>query len=881
MEGREIRASFLRFFEERQHRVVPSSSLIPPPESGLLLTNAGMNQFIPYFLGHANPPYPRAVTCQKVMRTKDIEIVGRDARHETFFEMLGNFSFGDYFKTDAIRWAHELVTEVWGIDHDLLWVTVFEQDDEAIAGWVDGVGLAPDRIVRRGFLDAEGELANYWHTHTAGPGGPCSEIFIDRGPKYGPEGGPDVDEERFMEIWNLVFIQDQVDDRLEVVGSLPAKNVDTGSSLERVAMLLQGAENVFETDLLRPLLEVGESLSGKTHGHDPAHDVSLKILAEHGRATTFLIADGVQPSNEGRGYVLRRMLRRIVLHAGRLGIEHDVTLPIIGRVVEMFGATYPELVENRAYVEQVAESEEERFAGTLRQGMALFDAEVVRSEPGSRIPGDVVFKLHDTFGFPKELTRELAEDAGLEIDEDLFEALMAEQRERAKRSARKGRADEELAAVAAESGKSEFVGYGSTESDARVLALLGHDGRKDVVSEGDEVRFVLDRTPFYAESGGQVGDQGLVRGEAGTVRVLDAQFGPGDVIVHTGVVESGELRAGEEVHGEVDAGRREATARAHTATHIVHWTLKHLLGEHARQAGSLVGPGRLRFDFPHHAPVGWTALEEAEGIANDKTSSDDQVTIYETTFDEARNQGAIALFGEKYGDFVRVVEVGDYSVELCGGTHVHHSGEVGTVHILHEGSIGAGMRRVEAVVGPDAVREIILERDLLRAVAEALGTDPKGALERARHYVERVKQLEAEQGRKDREQQRGVAEQLASDPGVVAGARLVALQHDAPADELRTLAQDVANRLENPEGAAVVLATGQDGKALLVAAASPNLQARGVTAPALLDPAAKIVGGGAGGKPGLAFSGGPKGEAFAEALRAIEPRLEELLRDGD
>ena len=880
MEGREIRASFLRFFEEREHRVVPSSSLIPPPESGLLLTNAGMNQFIPYFLGHAPAPFARATTDQKCFRALDIDNVGHTARHLTFFEMLGNFSFGDYFKAEAVAWAHELVTERWGIEADRLWVTVFEEDAEAQEAW-NAVGLPAPRIVKRGKFDDSGEFANFWSTHAPGPCGPCSEIFVDRGPRFGPDGGPDVDEERFIEIWNLVFIQDETDDGVNVVGELPAKNIDTGSGLERVATVLQDADSVFETDLLRPLLEVAESLSGRTHGRDERADVSLKVIAEHGRATTFLIADGVQPSNEGRGYVLRRMLRRVVSHARRLGIERDVMPALVDRTVELFGHAHPELVENRAYVEQVAASEEDRFAGTLRQGMALLDAEVERSVPGSRIAGDVVFKLHDTFGFPKELTRELAEDAGLEIDDERFEELMAEQRERAKRSARKGRADEELASVAAEAGKTEFVGYASTEADARLVALLDDGGRKDVASEGDEVRFVLDRTPFYAESGGQVGDQGLLRSDAGTIRVLDAQFGPGDVIVHTGIVESGEVRAGEEVHGRVDGERREATARAHTGTHIVHWTLKHLLGEHARQAGSLVGPGRLRFDFPHHSPVGWTALEEAEGIANDKTSSDDQVTIYETTFDEARNQGAIALFGEKYGDFVRVVEVGDYSVELCGGTHVHHSGEVGTVHILHEGSIGAGMRRVEAVVGPDAVREINLERDLLRAVAEALGTDPKGALERARHYVERVKQLEAEQGRKDREQQRGVAEQLASDPGVVAGARLVALQHDAPADELRTLAQDVANRLENPDGAAVVLATGQDGKALLVAAASPNLQARGVTAPALLDPAAKIVGGGAGGKPGLAFSGGPKGEAFAEALRAIEPRLEELLRDGD
>ena len=879
MEGREIRASFLRFFEERDHRVVSSSSLIPPPESGLLLTNAGMNQFIPYFLGHAKAPFPRAVTAQKVFRALDIENVGHTDRHLTFFEMLGNFSFGDYFKRDAVAWAHELVTGVWGIDPERLWATVYTEDDEAVAAW-GAVGMPDSRIVRRGKVDEHGELANYWSTHAAGPGGPCSEIFVDRGARFGPEGGPDVDEERFMEIWNLVFIQDQVDADLNLIADLPARNVDTGSSLERVATVLQDVDNVFETDLLRPLLEVAESLAGITHGADERADVSLKVIAEHGRATAFLIADGVQPSNEGRGYILRRMLRRVVSHARRLGIERDVTPPIVERTTELFGDSYPELMANRAYIEQVATSEEERFAGTLRQGMALFDAEVDRAEAGARIPGDAVFKLHDTFGFPKELTRELAEDAGLEIDDERFEALMTEQRERAKRSARKGRADEELAGVAAEAGRTEFVGYVSTESEAHVVALLDDDGRREVASEGDDVRFVLDRTPFYAESGGQVGDRGLVRGGTGTVRVLDAQFGPGDVIVHTGVVESGEIRAGDEVHGEVDAERREATARAHTATHIVHWTLKHLLGEHARQAGSLVGPGRLRFDFPHHAAVGWSALEEAEGIANARTSSDDQVTIYETTFDEARNQGAIALFGEKYGDFVRVVEVGDYSVELCGGTHVHHSGEVGTVRVLHEGSIGAGMRRVEAVVGPDAIREINVERDLLRAVAEVLGSDPKGALDRARHYVERVKQLEAEQGRKDREQQRSVAEQLATSSGLVAGAKLVATPHDAPADELRALAQDVANRLENPKGAAVVLATGRDGTALLVAASSPNLQARGVTAPALLDPAAKIVGGGAGGKPGLAFSGGPKGEAFVEALNAVEPRLKELLGDG-
>jgi alanyl-tRNA synthetase len=869
MEGRRIRETFLRFFEERGHRVVPSSSLIPPPESGLLLTNAGMNQFIPYFLGHARAPFPRAVTAQKVFRALDIENVGHTARHLTFFEMLGNFSFGDYFKRESCGWGFELVTETWGIDPDRLWVTVFETDDETIDVWLD-IGVPRERIVRRGTED------NFWWTHAAGPAGPCSEIYVDRGARFGQAGGPAVDEERHVEIWNHVFMQDEVDDEMTILRELPAKNIDTGASIERVAMVLQDVDNLFETDLMRPMLAVAESLAGATHGADERTDVSLKVIAEHGRATTFLIADGVLPSNEGRGYLLRRMLRRVVSHARRLGIEKDVMPPLVERTVELFGDAYPELVENRAYVEQVAASEEERFGATLRQGMTLFEQEVGRAGGGA-VSGDVVFKLHDTFGFPKELTRELAEDAGLEIDDAGFEALMTEQRERAKRAAKRGRAEEELAAIAGEAGRTEFLGYGGLEADATLVALLGEGGRVPTADEGQEVRFVLDRTPFYAESGGQIGDQGIVRGPGGAIRVVDAQLGPGDVIVHTGVVDSGEVGEGQEVHGEVDPERREATARAHTATHIVHWTLKHLLGEHARQAGSLVGPGRLRFDFPHHSPVGWDALEQAEEIANAKTSADEQVTIYETTFDEAKNQGAIALFGEKYGEFVRVVEVGDYSIELCGGTHVHHTGHIGTVRILHEGSIGAGMRRVEAVVGSEALREINLERELLRAVAETLGTDPKSAAERARQLVERVKRLESEQGKQDRDQRKVVADEFAGSAVEVAGARLVARAHDAAPDELRALAQDVANRLENEGGAAVVLVSGREGKALLAAAVSKRLQDRGVTAPELLRPAAEIVDGGAGGKPGLAFSGGPRGDAAPQALAAIEPRLRELL----
>jgi alanyl-tRNA synthetase len=869
MRGAEIRESFLRFFEERGHKRVPSSSLIPPPESGLLLANAGMNQFIPYFLGHARAPFPRATSVQKSFRTVDIDNVGRTARHLTLFEMMGNFSFGDYFKRESCAWGYELVTEVWGIDPGRLWMTVFETDDEAIEIWED-IGIPKDRIIRRGTAD------NYWWTHAAGPAGPCSEIYVDRGPRFGAEGGPAVDEERHIEIWNHVFMQDEVDDKMQIVGELPDKNIDTGASLERVAVVLQDVDNIFETDIMRPLLEVAEELAGVPHGKDDRTDASLKVIAEHGRATTFLIADGVLPSNEGRGYVLRRMLRRVVSHARRLGIEREVMPSLVGTTVEHFGDAYPELIENRAYVEQVAASEEERFAGTLRQGMALFESESAGAR--GRLSGDVVFKLHDTFGFPRELTAELATEAGLELDESRFDELMAEQRERAKRAAKRGRTGEDIARVAAETGRTEFLGYQTLESDGRVVALLGEAGRVEVAEEGDEVRVVLDRTPFYAESGGQIGDHGFLRTPTGLVRVGDTQLGPGETIVHSGVVQAGEVREGDEARAEVDQVRREATTRAHSATHIVHWTLRHVLGEHARQAGSLVAPGRLRFDFPHHAAVPPDLLEQAEELANTRVAEDAPVRIYETTFEEAKNQGAIALFGEKYGDFVRVAEIGDYSVELCGGTHVIHTGNIALIRILGEGSIGAGMRRVEALVGPDALREVNAERALLGDVLEALGTgDRYAAPERIRTVLEQNRRLQAELAavRKRNVAERGQG--IASEALDVAGARFVTRREDLAADELRDVAANAASRLEGPGGAAVVLGSAAGGRALLVAACSPNIVARGAAAPALLAPAAAAIGGGAGGKPTLGTAGGPKGEAVDQALGVMPARLEELL----
>ena len=873
MDGAQIRETFLSFFEEREHTRVRSSSLIPPPESGLLLTNAGMNQFIPFFLGRSDAPYPRAVTSQKVMRTNDIENVGHDARHLTFFEMLGNFSFADYFKADAIAWAHELVTERYDIEHDRLWVTIYEDDEESASAWMDRAGVAPERIVRRGKLDAEGELANYWHTHAAGPAGPCSEIFVDRGSSYGPDGGPDVDEERFMEIWNLVFIQEQIDAEGTVVAPLPGKNVDTGSSLERVATILQGVDNVFETDLFRPILEVAERLSGRRHGQDPRDDVSLKIVAEHGRATAFLIADGVQPSNEGRGYILRRMLRRAVSHARRLGIEGAVLDPVITSVVEGFGDAYPELRENEAFVRQVADSEEGRFKATLDRGLVLFEEARGRAE-GGRVAGPDAFKLSDTFGFPIELTVELAADAGLQVDEQGFRELLEEQRARARAAVKKVEIGLDAGAVP----PTEFVGYGHPEAEATISMVLdaGH-GELEAAQEGDEVSLFLGRTPFYAEAGGQVGDQGEIRTETGTVRVRDTQWaGPGS-IMHIGTVASGEVRTGQEAIAEIDRQRRDSTARAHTSTHVVHWTLKQILGEHARQAGSLVAPGRLRFDFPHPSSVPVETLEQAELEANRLLARDDAPNIFETSMSEAKALGATMLFDEKYGDVVRVVEIGDYSRELCGGTHVERTGRIGVLRILHEGSIGAGMRRVEALVGLDALREINTERALLRDLVAALGSkDPAAALDHARRVIEENKRLKNELGRLGQQQSAGRVDEIVANAVSVDGVRLVHTVTDADADALRDLALKAVEKLGGQ--AAVVLGSIQGGKALLVAACSKALTERGVTAPALLEQAASVIGGGAGGKPGLGFAGGKLAEAVVPAVGSMPARLEELLR---
>jgi alanyl-tRNA synthetase len=883
MQGAEIRRKFLTFFEERGHRVVPSSSLIAPIP-GLLLTNAGMNQFVPYFLGLEDPPYPRAASCQKCFRTGDIENVGHTARHLTFFEMLGNFSFGDYFKREAIAWAFELITDGYGIDPDRIWATVYETDDDAVRYWGE-VGVPESRIDRRGKVDTSGEPANFWWTHTAGPCGPCSEIFIDRGPKYGPDGGPAVDEERFLEIWNLVFMQNECDEHSNVIADLPKKNIDTGSSLERVALVLQGVDTVFETDLLRPLIETAEHLIGKRYGRDERDDVSFRILAEHGRATTFLIADGVLPSNEGRGYVLRRMLRRLVTHARRLGTDRPLMEALVDTTIEVMGDAYPELRANQAFIHQVAASEEERFGGTYRQGIHLFEAEAERSKSSTSttFPGEAAFKLHDTYGFPVESTIELAAEEGLAVDTERFAELMEEQRRRAREASKKGDpAEGALGEVAAVTGPTEFLGYERLASEGRVVGLLSDGARVEVAGERRPVRLILDRTPFYAEGGGQIGDAGTIRTPEGVVEVSDTRAGPGGIIVHHGRVVSGEVRQGQEARAEVDAERRAATARSHTATHVLHHTIRHFLGEHARQAGSLVAPGRLRFDFSHYEAVPRHSLEEVEYLANRRLADDSAVRAYETTLEFAREQGAIALFGEKYGHLVRVVEVGDYSIELCGGTHVHHTGEVALLRLISEGSIGSGLRRVEALTGPDALKQVNVERRLLEEVMEAVGAgEPTAAPERVRQAVARIKTLESELGKIRKAERAREVERLARQAVDVGGVALVVAQLDGQgADDLRETALALRERLEPKRHGAVVLASAGGGRALLVAACTNDLVARGITAPALLDKAAKTVGGKAGGKPTLGFGGGGQAAALPEALASIPDRLAALLSAG-
>jgi alanyl-tRNA synthetase len=853
MDSTHLRRVWNGFWADRQHTIVPSASLIPTHPTAPMFTNSGMMQFVPYFLGEEKPPYdpPRAASIQKSVRVggklNDLDIIGRSIRHLSMFEMLGNFSFGDYFKVDAIRWAWELATEGFGMEPDRLWVTVHINDDEAADIWHDEVGFPVEKIQR---FDKD----NFWEMGDTGPCGPCSELFLDRGPAYGPEGGPEnpAAEDRYVEFWNLVFTQffRQPDGSLT---DLPRRNVDTGAGFERILTILNGLGSLFETDVLLPIVEAAQSVTGLRLGADERGDHILRLVADHTRTMTFLVNDGVIPSNEDRGYVLRRIIRRAVRFAYLAGVERAVTPTLIEATVDTMGEAYPDLRANRTTITDIVGREEERFRATLARGLTILDAAL--EEQPRQVPGDLAFQLHDTFGFPLEVTQEIAGERGVEVDVARFEALMAEQRARAKAAARKADHYEHLDTyqdVLDRFGATDFVGRQETEVKSTVLALVGDS-------------LFLDRSPFYAEQGGQIGDTGWVTTDSGRARVIDTTYAlPGLHRHHLAHVE-GTVEPGQEALAAIDADRREHIRRNHTGTHVIHWAIREVLGKHVKQQGSLVAPDRLRFDFGPADPLTPEQLREVEDLANREILSNHPVRAYETSREHADELGAIAFFGEKYGDVVRVVEAGPHSTELCGGTHVRSLGDIGPLKIVSEQSIGANIRRIDAVTGFGTIERLRRDEDLLAQVAAVLNVSVGEVVDGARRRVDEVKALRDEIRTLRRQGTKVRAAELADE---AVDGFVVALVDDVTRDELRELALAVRER-PGVKGA-VLGAAPEGGGAGLVAAVRPDA---GVDAGDLIAEAARTIQGGAGRAPEVAVAGGKDPSKLPEALDQVRSRL--------
>jgi alanyl-tRNA synthetase len=855
----QLRSAFLDFFAAKGHTVVPSASLIPHDPT-VLFTVAGMVPFKPYFVGDEAPPYTRAVSSQKCARAggkhNDLDDVGRTKRHLVFFEMLGNFSFGDYFKHEIIPWSWELTTEVFGLDGDRLWITVHESDDEAEAIWHEQVGVPMNRIQRLGDKD------NFWQMGDTGPCGPCSEIHIDRGPGFGPEGGPLADPggDRFMEFWNLVFMQyNQAPDGSRTL--LPKPSIDTGAGLERLLCLLQGVDAVWETDLMLPLIDRACSLTGKSYtagDYDDRVSFSMRVLAEHARSSAMLVSDGVFPSNEGRGYVLRRIIRRAVRYAYLLGTEKLVMPSLVETAVEVMGSAYPDVAKNKDFIVGVLTREEERFRQTLKTGLSILEDEL-ESKPG-QLPGSTAFMLHDTYGFPLELTEEIAGERGVAVDGAGFDAEMRAQRERAK-AARKGAAvgDDRLDQyrdIVEQHGTTEFQGYSVDSTSSTVLAVLvGSTG--PWADDEDIVEIFLDRSPFYAESGGQVGDTGTITTHTGVAEVLDTTFALPGLRRHVARIVSGELYPGVDATASIDVARRDATRRNHTGTHLLHHALRQVLGEHVKQAGSLVGPDRLRFDFTHYAAVTDDEVARIEAIANHETLSNAPVRAFETTKDEALAMGAMAFFGDKYGDIVRVLEAGS-SIELCGGTHVRATGDIGIIKVVAESSIGSNLRRIEAVTGTQTLS--LLQRDevLIADAARLVGSTTDSLVDGVQRRMDEIKALQDEVRALRGQLAAGRAGELAA--SAVDGALVERVDDLAPGD-LRDLAIAVRQAGVDIVVLGGVSATGGVSLVAAVTAAS------GRVAGDLIKDAAKAVGGGGGGKGDIATAGGKNPEGLDEALR--------------
>ncbi len=863
-----LRSRFLDYFRRHGHEIVPSSSLVPANDPTLLFTNAGMVQFKDVFLGLESRPYRRAASAQRCVRAggkhNDLENVGYTARHHTFFEMLGNFSFGDYFKREAIHFAWEFLTVELAIPAEKLWVTVYEEDDEAAAIWLDEIGVDPARFGRIGAED------NFWSMGETGPCGPCSEIFYDHGPEIagGPPGTPEADGDRYVEIWNLVFMQYDRDASGELT-PLPKPSVDTGMGLERLAAVMQGVHSNYDIDLFRNLIAAAAHLAGR----DDLDHPSLRVIADHIRSSAFLVVDGVLPSNEGRGYVLRRIIRRAIRHGYQLGIREVFFHRLVAPLVQEMGEAYPELARARAQVERVLSQEEARFAETLEQGMEILETAIAGLQ-GTVIPGETVFRLYDTYGFPVDLTADIARERGLEVDMAGFEREMAAQRARARAA---GQFQADYAARVAVAGGSEFTGYEHlAEEDSHVLALL-RDGEPVVrLSAGEEGAIVLDVTPFYAESGGQVGDRGILRCGDNVFEVQDTQK-QGEVILHLGRVREGAFREGDAVLARVDEAARRATALNHTATHLLHAALRRVLGEHVVQKGSLVEPARLRFDYAHYEAPSPDRLAEIEQLVNDRIRDNLPVETVVTSFEAARRMGAMALFGEKYGDEVRVLRIDDFSIELCGGTHARRSGDIGLFKIVSEGGIAAGVRRIEAVTGAAAVRWVQDLARRLEDMAALFKTAPEQVTEKAAQLLARNRELEKTVATLKARLASSAGSDLASRAVEVAGCRVLAAQLEAA--DARSL-RETLDQLKNKLGtAAVVLATAEADKVTLVAGVTKDLTAR-LKAPDLVNFVARQVGGKGGGRPDMAQAGGKDPAALPAALAQVPAWVEERLGEA-
>ncbi|GAA2090933.1 alanine--tRNA ligase [Aeromicrobium tamlense] len=883
METAEIRRRFLNHFENAGHTVVPSAPLLFD-DPNLLFVNAGMVPFKPYFLGQETPPFDRATSVQKCVRTLDIEEVGKTTRHGTFFQMNGNFSFGDYFKEGAITLAWELITKSvddggLGFDPEKIWVTVLHTDTEAREIWKRVAGLPDERIQNRGLLD------NYWHMGVEGPGGPCSEIYVDRGPEYGPDGGPEADEDRFLEIWNLVFMQEEITnvtakDQFDVLQPLPKQNIDTGMGLERVAYLLQGKENLYEIDEVFPVIERASELTGRTYGADHTDDVRFRVVADHVRSSLMLIGDGVTPGNESRGYVLRRLLRRAVRSMRLLGYEDPALPQLLPVSMERMKASYPELETDFARISQIAYAEEEAFRQTLGKGTQIFDvaAGETKRSGGTVLGGQQAFQLHDTYGFPIDLTLEMAEEQGLSVDQEGFRSLMAEQKARAKADAKSKKGLHADTTVYRETidafGPTDWVAYTNLITESKVLALLSGGQSVPVLSEGQVGEVVLDRTGFYAESGGQNADAGVLRWDGGRAEVLDVQRPIRGLVVHQVRVVEGELTTGFELSAEVDHEWRVGARQAHSGTHVVHAALREVLGPTALQSGSYNRPGYLRLDFGWGSALDPEQFHQVEQVSNRALREDLQVSQHWMTLPEAKEFGALALFGETYGEEVRVIEIGGpWSRELCGGTHVERSSQIGTVVLTSDTSVGAGNRRIEALTGIEGFQYLARERDLVLQLTDVLKAKPEDLPHRVQDLVSRLKGTEKELEKIRTAQLQGAAGDVAKAAEDIDGVAFVGHRAEGVGGgDVRQLALDIRGRITDRPAVVVVIGTAGD-KPSAVVALNPAAIDRGLSAQQLIATVGERIGGRGGGKADVAQGGGTDLAGIDPAFAAVRDAL--------